>query len=350
MIAPSRTLRTTTGPTTWPPLGGPEAPSRGPPFVVCLRASDAGDGRRRRAVEAVPDTTIGPGRPPWPPGIHRERWSINGEVCITGLDPPFDGGAGLAHALTWLLREYASRCRRTYRGTGVLAFTCTGPRTPTQLAQALSLWFDLPLEDSRLIREDVRRRGGEPGAFRWPSLWLEGAAREYLLIGAPPSQCHAARSRLLVLAEERQVFVSSRGVALPDRIRRRWTDGLHRLAGIDDAAVRGLLRQAEHGFLANMLVLVHAQSGARVQPRPTPEESLRRHDSLVDALAPLAAERGLPVEWHALWRLPGGMACSRPDGQPWMRYPAVSFVVGVRSFPSNPAGGRGRRRPTPQTP
>ncbi len=30
-------------------------------------------------------------------GVHCESWSINGEACITGLDPPFAGGAELPH-------------------------------------------------------------------------------------------------------------------------------------------------------------------------------------------------------------------------------------------------------------
>ena len=42
------------------------------------------------------------------PGIHWERWSRNGEACITGLDPPFAGGARPASWLTWLMRSFAS--------------------------------------------------------------------------------------------------------------------------------------------------------------------------------------------------------------------------------------------------
>ncbi len=111
-------------------------------------------------------------------GVHWESWSLNGEACITGLDPPFAGGARLASCLTWLVRSFASHCRRTYDATGVLAFTCTGPRMPSTLAVTMSVSFDLALRDPRLIRERVRRRGGDPGAARSPAVWLEGAVHE----------------------------------------------------------------------------------------------------------------------------------------------------------------------------
>lgn len=40
-------------------------------------------------------------------------------------------------------------------------------------------------------------------------------------------------------------------------------------------------------------------------------------------MAPLAEAKGLPVGWHALWRLPSGMKWRGAAGEPWMRYPAV---------------------------
>ena len=67
-------------------------------------------------------------------GVHWESWSFNGEACITGLDPPFAGGARLASCLTRLVRSFASHCRRTHDAPGALALTCTGPRMPSTLA------------------------------------------------------------------------------------------------------------------------------------------------------------------------------------------------------------------------
>ena len=76
-------------------------------------------------------------------GGHWESWSLNGEACITELDPPFAGGAKLASCLTWLVRSFASHCRRTHDATGALAFKCTGPRMPAPgigLGSAMRLW------------------------------------------------------------------------------------------------------------------------------------------------------------------------------------------------------------------
>jgi hypothetical protein len=268
---------------------------------------------------------------------------MNGEVCITGLVPPAAGAARLAHCLTWLLSELASRCRRTRAASGVLAFTCTGPRTPTPLARALSLFFDLALQDAGLICDHVRRRSGrEPAACRWPGFWLEGATSaywrpDYFIRGVLPPLGRVAPRKLLVLAEEREAFVPARPAPLAARIRRTWADTLEVLAGVDDAALTQLLGEDEQGFLASMLVLVHAQPVARVLPRPSLESSYRRHETLVAELAPLAEGARLPVAWHALWRLPPGMTCGEPGGGRWLRYPAVSVVVAARPFaPARP--------------
>ena len=114
-------------------------------------------------------------------GVHWESWSLNGEACITGLDPPFAGGARLASGLTWLVRAFASHCRRTHDATGMFALTCTGRRMPSTLAFTMSGSFDLALRDLRLIRERVRRRGGDPAACCWPAFWLEGAGYDYVI-------------------------------------------------------------------------------------------------------------------------------------------------------------------------
>ena len=113
----------------------------------------------------------------------------------------------------------------------------------------------------------------------------------------------AARRKLVVLAEERQVLVPARPVKLAGRIRRAWVRGLEVLGGVDAASLPQLLDQGEQGFLANMLLLVHAQPAAKVLPRPSLEASYRRHEALVAGLAGLGEEARLPVTWHALWRL-----------------------------------------------
>jgi hypothetical protein len=275
------------------------------------------------------------------PGVYWEDWSMNGEVCITGLVPPAAGGASLAHCLTGLLRELASRCRRTHDSTGVLLFTCTGPRTPTPLAGVLALCFDLMLRDPGLIRAHLRRRlRREPAPGRWPALWLEGTTQEYPLRGVPFPTGRPAHRKLVLLAEERQVLVPARPVKLAGRIRRAWARGLEVLGGVDAAALPRLLDEGEQGFLASMLVLVHTQPAAKILPRPSLEASYRRHETLVAGLAGLGQDARWPVTWHAVWRLPPGMSWGEPGHERWLRYPAVSFVVAARPFaPTSPGGG-----------
>ena len=262
-------------------------------------------------------------------GVHWESWSRNGEACITGVDPPFAGGARLASCLTWLLRAFASHCRRTHDATGALALTCIGPRTPSALAVAMSGSFDLALRDPRLIRERVRRRGGDPAAGRWPALWLEGAVHEYVVGRDPFPPVGTPRRKLVILAEERQVFVPARAAALAAGIRRAWERGLDAVAGID-GAFPVFLAEDELAFLVNMLVLVHTHPAGSARPRSPLEESHRRHVELIADLAPPAQAKGLPVAWHALWRLPPAMTWSDPGGEPWMRYPAVSLAAAIR--------------------
>jgi hypothetical protein len=206
-------------------------------------------------------------------GIHWESWSLNGEACIAGLDPPFAGGARLASCLTWLVRSFASHCRRTHDATGALAFECTGPRTPSTLAATMSLSFDLALRDPRLIRERVRRRGGDPAACRWPAFWLEGAVYDYVIGRDPFPPAGTRRPKVVVLAEERQVFVPARTATLAASIHRAWASGLDAVKGVDGAAFTRLLAEDEHAFLVNMLVLVHARPAANAQPRPPLDES-----------------------------------------------------------------------------
>jgi hypothetical protein len=266
-------------------------------------------------------------------GVYWESWSLNGEACFAGLDPPFAGGGRLASCFAWLVRELASRCRRTHDATGAFALTCTGPRMLSTLAKTMSVSLDLALRDPRLIRERVRRRGGDPAACRWPAFWLEGAVYDYVIRGDPFPPVGTQRRKLVVLAEERQVFVPARAATLAAGVRRAWASGLDAVAGVDGEAFTGLLLdEDEHAFLANMLVIVHARPAANAQPRPPLEESYRRHEGLIAELAPSAQAAGLPVAWHALWRLPPAMTWSEPGGKgkQWMRYPAVSFAAAAR--------------------
>jgi hypothetical protein len=179
--------------------------------------------------------------------VYRESWSFNGEVCITGLVPPIAGGARLAHCLVWLLRSFASRSRTIYNGTGALGFTYSGSRTATTLSWALSLGFDLALQDPQLIRRHVLSRGGEPSACRWPRLWLEGSTYDYILPGVPLPRGNAVKNKLVVLAEERQVFVAARAGGIREDILRKWKEGLEVLAGVDTEATPRL-SENEAGF------------------------------------------------------------------------------------------------------
>jgi hypothetical protein len=54
-----------------------------------------------------------------------------------------------------------------------------------------------------------------------------------------------------------------------------------------------------------------------------------------------AARGGRGVARQSLWRLPPGMTCGEPGQEPWLRYPAVSFVVAARPFvPARPGSAR----------
>jgi hypothetical protein len=204
---------------------------------------------------------------------------------------------------------------------------------PSTLAVAMSVAFDLAFRDPRLIRERVRSRGGDPGAGRWPTLWLEGTAHDYVIGRDPLPPAGTPRRKLLVLAEERQVFVPTRRRRLGGGIRRAWESGLDAVAGAAFAPV-GRLDEDERAFLVNLLVLVHTYPPASARPRPPLEESYRRHEGLIGELATAADGKGLPVEWHALWRVPPAMTWSGPGREPWMRYPAVSFAAAVRPLRS----------------
>jgi hypothetical protein len=273
----------------------------------------------------------------WRPGrnVHWEAWSRNGEVCITGLDPPFTGGARLASCLTWLLRSFASHCRRTHDATGALAFTCRSPGLPSVLALLMALSFDVALRDPKLIRERVRRRGGDRVARRWPAFWLEGSVYEYVIGREPFPPVGTPRRKLLLLVEESQAIAPARPSALlPVAACRAWSKGLDAVASVEAADVRDLAVNDEHAFAVNVLVFVHAWPVRPARPRPPLQASFQRHEELVAGVAPAADAKGVAIAWQALWRLPPAMTWSEPGGDAWMRYPAVSIVAAVRPLAS----------------
>jgi hypothetical protein len=186
--------------------------------------------------------------------------------------------------------------------------------------------FDLALGDPGLIRERVRRRGGDPSAGRCPSFWLEGAVHDYVIGRDPFPAAGTSRRKVIVLAEEQQALVPVRSAKLRAGILRAWERGMDAIAGIHEAFT-GLLDKDEQAFLVNMLLLVHTHPAARIQPRPSLVESYRRHTELIADLERPARAKDLPIVWHALWRLPPAMTWSEPGGEPWMRYPAVSLAV-----------------------
>lgn len=111
----------------------------------------------------------------------------------------------------------------------------------------------------------------------------------------------------------------------------RWTNSLQRVAGartaMQDRSPVGRV------VLASMLVVVHDQ--AEPSRRPIRDQSLDRHLDVMAALEPEAAKCGLPITWHAAWRLPPGLKITRSGEKPWLRFPAVSFVAAV-----HPLGAR----------
>ncbi|HEY3351708.1 MAG TPA: hypothetical protein VGQ83_00535, partial [Polyangia bacterium] len=245
-------------------------------------------------------------------GILWESWAANGEVCITGLTPPAPGLARLAHRLTWTLRSFASRCRRTYDGTGALEFVYHGPRDLTTLARSLCLDFDLALCHPELMGHRIRQCGGDPGEGAWPQWWLEGDTYEWFGPGAPIPRGRTAKPKVVVLAEEQQVLVSAAPKPLGSRVRAIWTRSLDVLGRVDEKAAFVSLAEGQQAFLATMLVLIHERPERSVRPRPTLEESYARHAGLIAELAPAAHDRHLPVAWHALWRLPPAMLWDDP--------------------------------------
>jgi hypothetical protein len=234
--------------------------------------------------------------------------------------------------MIWLVRGFASICRTVFDATGALALLYSGPRTPTTLARQMSLRFDLALQDPSLIRDHLRHRGCQSSLSLLPRIWLEGSTHEYLVRGRPLPPCRSPRQKLTILAEEQQVRVPAATGSVRAAIEKKWSASLNALVAIDEPAVADVISRAEdeHGYFASHLVAVHEQPARESRPRPPVEESWRRHANLIAQLAPLAESSHLPIVWHALWRLPSSMTWTDEGGSRWMRYPAVSLVVGAR--------------------
>jgi hypothetical protein len=134
----------------------------------------------------------------------------------------------------------------------------------------------------------------------------------------------------VVLAELAQVKISARGPTSAG-LRTAWArclDGLDR-ASID--AVAAALKPDEGAFLLSMLAATHEQRSDPAR-RPDLETSYGRHEDVVRTLGDLGAERGWPLSWHALWRLPPGMKDGGVGQEACVRYPAVSLVVAVKAI------------------
>lgn len=196
----------------------------------------------------------------------------------------------------------------------------------------MAVSFDLALRDPRVVRARVIRRGGSPTACRWPTFWMEGSVYEYVIGRDPFPPVGTPRRRLILVGEERQVFAPAQAAKLSTRIRSAWASDLESVAALDGAALARLLHQDEHAFGLCMLVLVHRWPAGSPRPRPSLEDSWRRHEQLIAELARPARAKGLPIAWHAVWRLPPAMTWNAPGEHGWMRYPAVSFAAAVQSL------------------
>ena len=241
-----------------------------------------------------------------------ESWSLNGEACVEDRVPISPGSGLVAEYLWWTLREFASHCRRVHGASaGMVPFEFEGPRTPSTFAKALDYWFDLALLDPIMVRERIRRLGADTGGDRWPAYWVE-------------------RDGIVLLVEERQVTIPAASGKIAAGVRRKWESCLDVVLGADGNTVANAVGRDTHSFLAGVLVGVHRQPMGSARRRPSLEASLRRHGQLVAYLDPVAEAKSRPVTWHALWRLPPGMAVAeRPGADPWMHYSAVSFVASV---------------------
>jgi hypothetical protein len=179
---------------------------------------------------------------------------------------------------------------------------------PSTIAISMATSFELVLRDPKLIQARVRQRGGDDAARRWPALWLEGLVYDYVVGRKPLPPPRTPRRKLLLLAEERQVFVPTQAVTgLGADALRAWESGLSAVAGVEEAWLNNLYDEGEHRFAVNMLALIHAQPAGKIVPRPSLEDSYRRHAEMMAELASGAGTKHLSVAWHALWRLPPAM-------------------------------------------
>jgi len=98
-------------------------------------------------------------------GVYWESWSLNGEACITGLDPPFAGGARLggfpnvARALIPESMQPDARCNRGVRrtiGNSILSlFAMPSPRIAQRCAKFHRAFCNV---EKRVLPDPIRRR------------------------------------------------------------------------------------------------------------------------------------------------------------------------------------------------
>ena len=236
-----------------------------------------------------------------------ERWSVNGEFKAEHSLRAGPAGEQLERFLTWVVREYASRARRVHQGCGTIPFAFGPRRTPPTIDWAFLLWFDLALMDRDLIEDRLRQRGAALPHGEWPGCWLE-------------------REGLTLFVDAHECCVDATGEGAPNDLIDRWRDsvGVGVSAG---TAVGSLVDKGVGAFAGTVLVAAHELPAPA--PRPTRDDSLGRHRSLVAALAPEADVKGLGITWTALWRLPSGLKVSHRGEPAWLRFPAVSFVAAL---------------------
>lgn len=230
-----------------------------------------------------------------------EKRSSNGEVWIDGHNT---ATTAVADHLLWVVREYSSRARRVHRACGALPFTLGARHTPPTIALSFMSWFDLALIDRELIAARIQQRGGHVDAGSCPPYWLEGEG-------------------FVLAADAHEVGVRPGDTA---EAKERWKAATDTIAGIAPDNLVPALAGTESSCLAAILVAVHEDPIP--SSRPSREECVERHHSLLAELRPQAS--GMRITWNVLWRLPPGLKVPVPGRAPWLRFPAVSFVAAVR--------------------
>ena len=272
-------------------------------------------------------------------GLHWESLSTNGEAVIDGVLRPRADLRPLSDWLSWNLRNFGSHCRGLFKQTGALSFRYRGRGTRTAFVRCLPNWDALVLKDTRAICHRLAERGADVPSRSLPGLWMECEGHEYWCVpgGRIPYGKPRKFTKLVIMAEERQVFVPARPTPLGEGTKRRWRESLGLLAALDPERLSAGLRHDEQGFLASVVVMVHRERSESAAAVPT-ERCYERHEALVSDLRAAAAEPAMPIAWDAVLRLPLALTCKG-------RFPAVSFAVAMRALPRAavvPAGNRAR--------